>query len=234
MKNGSASQAESRDELLRVARRYFEHQLELGFDHIYSACQMSNSPSPSQDLIASLYNQIKDCNKCPLHKTRSKFVFGEGSSEAQIFFIGEAPGRDEDLQGRPFVGAAGRLLTKMLKAIDLSRSEVFIGNILKCRPPNNRDPLPDEVRNCEPHLQAQLSIIQPALICALGRIAAQTLLGTTAPLGKLRGSIHDYQGIGLIATYHPAALLRNPNWKRGAWEDLLLLRREHDRLSKNR
>ena len=231
MNSDSASQVKSRDELLRAARRYFEHQLDLGFDHIYAAFPLSNPPSTSQDLISDLHNQIKNCSKCSLHKTRNKFVFGEGSSEARIFFIGEAPGRDEDLQGRPFVGAAGRLLTKMLSAIDLTREEVFIGNILKCRPPKNRDPLPDEVRNCESHLQAQLAIIQPALICTLGRIAAQTLLGISSPLGKLRGSLHDYQGIHLIATYHPAALLRNPNWKRGAWEDLLLLRREYDRLS---
>jgi len=231
MNSDSASKVKSRDELLGAARRYFEHQLDLGFDHIYAACPLSSSPSSDQDLISDLHNQIKNCSKCSLHKTRNKFVFGEGSNEARIFFVGEAPGREEDLQGRPFVGAAGRLLTKMLAAIDLTREEVFIGNILKCRPPNNRDPLPDEVRHCEPHLQAQLAIIQPALICALGRIAAQTLLGVSAPLGKLRGRVHDYQGIHLIATYHPAALLRNPNWKRGAWEDLLLLRREYDQIS---
>jgi uracil-DNA glycosylase family 4 len=118
----------------------------------------------------------------------------------------------------------------MMAAIDFNREQVFIGNVLKCRPPQNRDPLPEEIRLCEPHLHAQLMIIQPSLICALGRIAAQALLKTTAPLGRLRGEFHDYQGIGLIATYHPAALLRNPGFKRGAWEDLKFLRREHDRL----
>ncbi|GAG32827.1 unnamed protein product, partial [marine sediment metagenome] len=152
-------------------------------------------------------------------------------SEAGIIFIGEAPGRDEDLQGRPFVGRSGKLLTKMLEAINLRREDVFIGNVLKCRPPQNRDPRPEEISLCKPHLHAQLAIIQPRLICTLGRIAVQALLQTTAPLGRIRGQLHDYQGIKLIATYHPAALLRNPSLKRGAWEDLLLLRQEHDRLA---
>jgi uracil-DNA glycosylase family 4 len=216
--------------VLRMARRYFRQQVRLGFDHVFAP----SAPGPlllsSQKRIQELYRQIKDCMKCSLHETRNQFVFGEGDPEAQIMFIGEAPGRDEDLKGRPFVGRAGQLLTRMLAAIHFSREEVFIGNILKCRPPQNRDPLPEEIQLCETHLHAQLAIIRPWLICALGRIATQTLLKTSAPLSRLRGQIHDYQGVKLIATYHPAALLRNPRLKRGAWEDLQLLRREHDQI----
>jgi len=230
-------------ELLDQARRYLRQQMELGFEHGYGMPSWEPTESPDRQAkspkrkaespdrqMETLYHQIKDCTRCPLGHSRTKFVFGEGHPQADLVLIGEAPGRQEDLQGRPFVGPAGQLLTKMLAAIDLKREEVFIGNILKCRPPNNRDPLPEEVRCCEPHLQAQLSILQPAIICALGRIAAQTLLRTKSPLGRLRGSIHHYGDIPLLATYHPAALLRNQNFKRGAWEDLQLLRKELDRL----
>ena len=227
-------QREERAKVLRMAQRYFRQQLGLGLDPIYAPSAPKSFFPSNKEKINELYRQIKDCAKCSLHRTRTHFVFGEGSPEAAVVFVGEAPGRDEDLQGRPFVGRAGQLLTKMLAAIHFNRQEVFIGNILKCRPPNNRDPLPEEIQLCEPHLHAQLAIIEPNLICALGRIAAQTLLRTTEPLGRLRGDIHEYRGIGLIATYHPAALLRNPGFKRGAWEDLKLLRREHDRLCKQR
>jgi len=220
---------EENKELLGLARRYLRQQIEMGFDHGYGL-PLRNPAESAEQQMEKLYQQIKNCTKCPLARTRTKFVFGEGHPQADLVFIGEAPGRQEDLKGRPFVGPAGQLLTKMLAAIDLKRSEVFIGNILKCRPPRNRDPLPDEVCCCEPHLLAQLSILQPAIICALGRIAAQTLLRTKSPLGRLRGRIHLYEDIPLLATYHPAALLRNQNLKRGAWEDLQLLRRELDRL----
>jgi len=230
MDNPSGSRGEERARVLQTARRYFQQQLGLGFYDIYASPPLIRFCADRAERIRELYHQIKGCSRCSLHKTRTHFVFGEGNPNAPIIFIGEAPGRDEDLRGRPFVGRAGQLLTKMLAAIDFSREEVFIGNILKCRPPHNRDPLPTEVQLCEPHLHAQLAIIQPRLICALGRIAAQTLLRGTTPLGQLRGQVHDYRGIGLVATYHPAALLRNPQLKKGAWEDLLLLRREHDRL----
>jgi DNA polymerase len=216
--------------LLELVYRYVRQQLEMGFEDGYGPSSR-RILAPAGQQMERLYQRIKDCAKCPLHRTRTKFVFGEGHSEADLVLIGEAPGRQEDLQGRPFVGPAGRLLTKMLAAIDVTREEVFIGNILKCRPPKNRDPLPEEVRCCEPHLLAQLAILRPVIICALGRIAAQTLLQTKTPLGRLRGHIHQYEGIPLVATYHPAALLRNQHLKRGAWEDLLLLRRELDRLT---
>jgi len=155
---------------------------------------------------------------------RTNAVFGEGDPRASIMVVGEAPGADEDQTGRPFVGRAGQLLNKMLAAIQLSRSEIFITNILKTRPPENRDPLPDEITAHLPVLYRQMFLIQPRFILCLGRIAAQTLLGSNAPLGKIRGQAHPYYGATLLATYHPAALLRNQSWKRPAWEDLKLLR----------
>ena len=143
-------------------------------------------------------------------------------------FVGEAPGAEEDRQGEPFVGAAGQLLTKIIEAMDLSREEVYICNILKCRPPNNRDPQPDEIEHCEPYLKRQIEIIQPQVICTLGRCAAQTLLRSTESMGRLRKQLHHYEGIPLVATYHPAALLRNPQWKRLTWEDIKRVRQVYD------
>jgi uracil-DNA glycosylase family 4 len=174
--------------------------------------------------------QVRDCKQCKLWKSRTQTVFGVGNPDADLVFVGEAPGRDEDLQGEPFVGVAGQLLTKILGAIGFAREDVYICNVLKCRPPNNRDPQPDEVEACEPYLLQQLSIIQPKVICALGRHAAYSLLGTTESLARLRTRVHDYHGIPLVVTYHPAALLRNPQWKRPTWEDVQKLRTLHDRL----
>jgi DNA polymerase len=178
--------------------------------------------------LDELYSMIHECTKCSLGFTRNKFVFGVGNPNADILLIGEAPGRDEDLKGEPFVGRAGQLLDKMLAAINLSRDDVYIANILKCRPPENRDPLPDESNTCLPHLAEQIRLIKPKLICALGRIAAQILLDTKLPLSKMRGRFYDVGGAKMLATFHPAALLRNPNFKKGAWEDLKLLRRTFD------
>ncbi len=172
-----------------------------------------------------LYNQsICNCQKCPLSQTRQNFVFGVGNPKADIVFIGEAPGKQEDLQGVPFVGRAGKLLDKILAAIELTRNDVYICNVLKCRPPNNRDPLPGEVDLCEPYLKTQLSLINPKLIVALGRIAACTILRTKEPLKNLRNQIFQYEGVDLLVTYHPAALLRNPNFKIPALEDFQLIR----------
>ena len=170
--------------------------------------------------LQSYYHEIKDCLKCPLGTTRTNFVFGVGNERADLMLIGEAPGRDEDLQGIPFVGRAGQLLTLMLQSIDLSREEVFIANVLKCRPPNNRDPQPDEIEKCEPYLLKQIKIISPKLIVTLGRFASASLLRTKSALGSLREEVHTYNDVPLIVTYHPAALLRNPQLKRQAWEDL--------------
>jgi DNA polymerase len=171
------------------------------------------------------------CTACDLGRTRTHTVFGEGNPEAEVVFIGEAPGADEDAQGQPFVGRSGQLLTKVIAAIGFAREDVFICNILKCRPPGNRDPLPAEVASCEPHLRRQLAILQPKLICCLGRIAAQTLLGTDASLKRLRETVHFYAGIPVLATYHPAALLRNPEYKRDTWDDVRRLRALHDALA---
>ncbi len=180
--------------------------------------------------LAEFESAICTCLKCPLGPTRTKFVFGVGDPNADIVLIGEAPGADEDLQGEPFVGRAGQLLNKILEAIQLKREEVYICNILKCRPPNNRDPQPDEIDTCEPYLWKQLEIIKPKIIVCLGRVAAQTLLRTTASLNDLRGKVHDYRGMKLTVTYHPAALLRNPNWKRPAWEDVQWIRKIYDQM----
>jgi len=178
--------------------------------------------------LDELFQMIHTCTKCPLGFSRTKFVFGTGSSHADIMFIGEAPGRDEDLSGIPFVGRAGQLLDKMLAAIALKREDVYIANILKCRPPENRDPLPEESDSCLPHLAEQIRLIGPKFICSLGRIAAQILLDTKTPLSKMRGRFYDVGGAKMLVTFHPAALLRNPNFKRDAWEDLKLLRRSYD------
>ncbi len=195
-----------------------------------STSTINNEHIQAQGSLDDLYAAVSDCKRCGLGQTRNKLVFGAGNPDAGIMFIGEAPGADEDAQGIPFVGRAGKLLTKMIEAMHLSRDDIYIGNILKCRPPGNRDPKPDEIEVCEPILLRQIEIIKPKVICALGRISGQTLLRTKSTLGSLRGTVHDYHGVKFIVTYHPAALLRNPNWKRGAWDDLKLVRREFDGL----
>jgi uracil-DNA glycosylase len=162
---------------------------------------------------------INMCMQCPLGQTRTKFVFGVGNPRARLMFVGEAPGADEDAQGEPFVGRAGQLLNKILAAISMKREEVYIANILKCRPPNNRTPIPDEVDACMPFLKKQIALVKPQIIVCLGLTAAQNLLGTSDSLGKLRGRQLTFENTPLVVTYHPAALLRNPNWKPAAWED---------------
>jgi DNA polymerase len=176
----------------------------------------------SLDEIADVTRQ---CTRCPLHRTAKNAVPGVGNPNAELVLVGEAPGATEDETGMPFVGQAGQLLTKILGAINLQREDVFICNVLKHRPPDNRNPLPDEITACSPYLVRQLELIRPKVIIALGTFAAQTLLNTKLALGKLRGSVHRYYGIPLIVTYHPAALLRNPDWKRPTWDDVKLARR---------
>ncbi|MFH1824039.1 MAG: uracil-DNA glycosylase [Candidatus Firestonebacteria bacterium] len=180
--------------------------------------------------LGNFYEQIKDCKLCELHKTRINFVFGEGSPDAKVVFIGEAPGRDEDEQGRPFVGRAGQLLTKIIESINFKREEVFILNILKCRPPNNRPPEPDEVEKCKPYLEKQLEMINPVIICTLGNPSTQTLLNTKEGITKIRGNIFFWKGIEVIPTLHPSACLRFPDYKKDVWKDVKLLRKEYDRL----
>ena len=180
------------------------------------------------DSLDRLEQIICNCRKCPLWETRNKFVFGTGNPDADIVVIGEAPGADEDRQGEPFVGAAGKLLTKILEAINLSREDVYICNILKSRPPGNRRPEPSEIEACIPYLYKQLDLIKPRFILALGLTAAKSLTGTSKAMKDLRGTVHEWHGIPMIITYHPAALLRNPQWKRPTWEDVQLLRRLYD------
>lgn len=220
-------------EAFAITKKYLKQQIDLGFDQIYlskTSEPKTNSSDSVEEELLKLYKKIKNCTMCPLHKTRTNFVFGQGSGSSKVLFVGEAPGREEDLRGEPFVGHAGKLLDKILKAIDFKREGVYIANVLKCRPPGNRDPQPIEIKECEPHLLQQIEILKPEIICALGRIAAQALLKTKAPLNQLRGKFHDYHGIKLIVTYHPAALLRYPQYKKGCWEDMKMLKREHDRI----
>ncbi|MBY4898021.1 uracil-DNA glycosylase family protein [Cupriavidus sp. AU9028] len=176
----------------------------------------------------ALRERVAGCPACRLCETRTQTVFGVGDPQAEWMLVGEAPGENEDLQGEPFVGQAGKLLDNMLRALDLSRERnVFIANVLKCRPPGNRNPEPDEVGQCEPYLRRQIALIRPRLIVVLGRFAAQTLLRTDTPIGKLRGTVHRYEGIPVVVTYHPAYLLRAPADKARAWEDLCLAREVH-------
>ena len=175
--------------------------------------------------LEALYEKIHNCTNCPLGLTRNKFVFGIGNPNADLIVVGEGPGADEDEQGLPFVGRAGQLLTKILQSINLSREDVYIANIIKCRPPNNRVPLPTEVEQCEPFLIKQIELIKPKLILALGLTAVDTLLKRKHKMAEIRGSLMNYQSIKMLVTYHPAALLRNPNFKRPVWEDMQLLRK---------
>ncbi|RME84395.1 MAG: uracil-DNA glycosylase [Zetaproteobacteria bacterium] len=180
------------------------------------------SPASSPDPVGAmqrLAEEARTCRRCALAETRTQVVFGVGDPRAKLVIIGEAPGRDEDLQGEPFVGRAGKLLDKILAAVGLSRAQVYIMNILKCRPPNNRDPRPEEIEACAHWRERQLEILRPKVIMLLGRVAAQTMLGTKAPTGSLRGRVHEVRGVPAIVSWHPAYLLRQPSQKRSAWED---------------
>jgi len=181
--------------------------------------------SPAEALSATRAD-IGDCTRCKLHRLgRTQIVFGVGNPKADLMFVGEAPGGDEDVQGVPFVGRAGQLLTKIIEAIALKREDVYIANVIKCRPPHNRNPEPDEVETCEPFLFRQIDIIKPSVIVALGTFAARTLLRTLDPISRLRGRVYEYRGAKLIPTFHPAYLLRNPASKREVWEDMKLAKK---------
>ena len=184
------------------------------------------------DSLDSHNTAICNCMKCPLGSTRTKFVYGVGNPNAKVVFVGEGPGKNEDEIGEPFVGLAGKLLDKILAAINFDRTQVYILNMVKCRPPENRAPLPEEMDACHPYLIEQLRIIRPKLICALGKVAAVGLLKTTGSLGSMRGHWHDFKGIEVLVTFHPAALLRNPEWKKDTWEDMKKLRARYDELVK--
>jgi len=214
-------------EVILDLKSYLEYLKGMGIAGIPSSPKTSaeafrsSSAAPlGPSTLEGVRNELGDCRRCKLHRTRHTLVFGEGNEKAKLMLIGEGPGYDEDVQGRPFVGKAGQLLTKILQAIDLPREEVYITNIIKCRPPQNRNPEPDEIQNCHPFLLKQIEAIQPKIICALGTFAAQTLLKTDTKISALRGRCYDLGGIRVIPTYHPAYLLRNPDRKREVWEDM--------------
>ncbi len=174
--------------------------------------------------LETIFNDLGDCKRCNLSKTRNYLVFGKGNPEAELMFVGEAPGRDEDLQGEPFVGRAGQLLTKIIAAMGKTRDDVYIANILKCRPPENRNPNPDEIKTCSPFLKRQIAAINPKVVCALGTFAAQTMLNTDTTIGRLRGRAHHFtETCVLVPTYHPAYLLRSPGKKKEVWDDMQMI-----------
>lgn len=237
---------ELHDELRRIlftVKRYVEEQLELGFDQSPTpkksvpsppapAERLFETPNPFANLtLAELAAEAHRCVRCPLSVTRTNVVFGVGNPNADLMFVGEAPGHDEDLKGEPFVGRAGQLLTKIIEAMGFTRDQVYIANVLKCRPPENRDPLPTEIEKCEPFLLRQVELVKPKVIVALGRHAVKVLLHTDERVSRLRGRFHDFRGIPVMPTYHPAFLLRNPESKREVWEDMKLVMAELKRLS---
>jgi len=188
-----------------------------------STFEYPDEPWVKSASLGELDGAISGCLKCALGETRTKFVFGVGNPDAEVLFIGEGPGADEDAKGEPFVGRAGKLLDKIIEAMGMKRTDVYICNIVKCRPPNNRPPLPAEEETCTPYLMKQIELVKPKFIICLGRTAAQWILKTTDGLSAMRGKMHDFHGARLIVTYHPAALLRNPEWKKPTWEDMKML-----------
>jgi DNA polymerase len=208
-------------ELMSDLKSYLEYLKGMGIVSFpTSEIKLSESDPSRVVALEEVRKELGDCKRCKLHRTRRTIVFGEGNEKATLMFIGEGPGYDEDVQGRPFVGKAGQLLTKIIESINLPREEVYIANIIKCRPPQNRNPEPDEIQSCNPFLMKQIRVIQPKIICALGTFAAQTLLKTDTKISALRGKFFDLEGIKVIPTYHTAFLLRNPERKREVWEDM--------------
>ena len=208
------------------AQKGLLQRLEMEVQFGLSEVPVAASPD-KKSLLAALEAEYRNCKLCDLSAGRKNVVFGSGDPNAKLMFVGEAPGYDEDIQGLPFVGAAGQLLTKIIQAMKLTRDDVYIANCLKCRPPQNRNPLPTEIVTCNPILQKQIEIIRPRIICALGKFAAQTLLGSEEPISRLRGRFFDWkEGIKLMPTFHPAYLLRNPEDKKYVWEDIQKIMRE--------
>ena len=216
-------------ELSPAAGELLDYLRDLGFQDLYlNGDPQADSPPEGEtsggETLAMVESEARECRNCKLHEGRSSVVFGSGSPDADLMFIGEGPGAEEDRQGLPFVGRAGELLTRIIEAIDLTRDEVYIANIVKCRPPGNRDPKPDEVAACRGYLERQIDIIEPRIIVLLGRVAAQTLLGNDLSLGRMRGQWFRVRGVETRVTYHPAALLRNAGFKRPTWEDMQIIR----------
>lgn len=212
--------------LVSEARGYFETRRFLGEASLVlkKSEVPSEGASTQEQVLSQLEERVKVCTRCPLHKSRTNAVFGAGSAKTGLVFVGEAPGRDEDLQGKPFVGRAGQLLTRIVEAMGLSRGDVYITNVIKCRPENNRDPHPHEIELCSQYLIEQLEILRPKVICALGRFAAQALSGLKLSMAGYRTEELHYRGTRVIATYHPAACLRNASLKRPVWEDMQKVR----------
>ena len=217
---------EKTQEIIADLKSYLEYLKGMGVEALPASEKFSERESASSvppittGTLEEIRNDLGDCQRCKLHRMRKTLVFGEGSPKAALMFVGEGPGYDEDVQGRPFVGKAGQLLTKIIQSIGLQREDVYIGNIIKCRPPQNRNPEPDEIEACHPFVLRQIQAIRPKIICALGTFAAQTLLKTSTKITALRGKVFDLDGIKVIPTYHPAYLLRNPEKKRETWEDM--------------
>jgi len=222
-------------EMIRSVKSYIALERASGMEEIFSGealavkdISMSVASSPgvnAESQLETLKKGLAKCGKCGLARTRLNVVFGAGSAKASLMFIGEAPGSEEDIQGLPFVGRAGQLLTKIIEAIGLKREDVYIANLLKCRPPGNRAPLPDEIAACRENVRRQVAIIKPKVICTLGKFASQMLLNTETPIGELRGNFHEYEGIKVMPTYHPAYLLRNPHDKKLVWSDMKKIRK---------
>jgi uracil-DNA glycosylase len=218
------SPREALREIVGQVRDHLEAQRDLGVEVADLRWPARATAGPASiPTLDQVREELGDCTRCKLHNTRTQIVFGVGNPKADLVFVGEAPGADEDAQGEPFVGRAGQLLTKIIEAMGMRREDVYICNILKCRPPNNRPPETDEIVACQPFLLKQLQAIGPKFICALGGPATQTLLQTKEAISRLRGKFHDYHGIPLLPTFHPAYLLRNPNEKKTVWEDMKLL-----------
>ena len=214
--------SQERRALARALKQHVAGLRALGVTALPAAADASSrgGATSKTERLARLAEAVEACRRCPLYRTRTHAVVSDGSSNAQLVFVGEAPGRDEDLQGTPFVGAAGQLLTKMIQAMGFKREDVYICNVLKDRPPGNRTPLPEETEACFPFLQEQLEIVRPKVICTLGAVATKAFLGPYVSITKVRGEVHDYQGTPLVPTFHPAYLLRNPPAKKFTWEDL--------------
>jgi len=230
-------QRHDRQELLGALHDYLEDLRDSGVDGLPLETAAPRTPavserpvtdgvstvqggSPARETLEDIRTDLGDCRRCRLADGRTNLVYGMGNPDARLVFVGEGPGRDEDLQGEPFVGEAGKLLTRIIEAMGLHRSDVYICNVVKCRPPQNRDPLPAEVEACSAFMLRQVKAINPRVIVALGKFAAQTLLDTQTPISRLRGSFHDFHGIPLMPTFHPAALLRDQSLKRDVWEDM--------------
>ncbi len=229
MNADSARLKEELAEQIRERLRYYSSITSIGLrpgsaSETPASAEASRPSETMADSLDTIRADLSDCTRCKLHKGRQTLVFGVGNPEADLMFIGEGPGYEEDRQGVPFVGPSGQLLTKIIEAIQLTREEVYIANIVKCRPPSNRDPEPEEIAACRPFLESQVSSIKPRVICTLGRVATQAMLSTEKALGRVRGQVFSFGDVPLVPTYHPAYLLRDPSKKKDCWEDMKLIR----------